>query len=958
MVDNTIIEKKIDDYCILNLLKIHRSIKRSCFSDDQIDLIYLVWLKFKEEVLKEEKQKNEEIISLEEKHNILYTKKILNDTEHLLVTNEFQWVMGFERPTKFISFLTENEKVLEYLRMSFKPEILHNEMIESPDFIVLLMRYEFWLEKKDNSLNFLGINDSNNYTTFPSMLEMMANKLLQGWNQHRFHLAIINERMHWQCVLIDRNHKTFEYYNPFGVSVIQLQNESQTKQIVTQLYSIIKKLEPNIKTYDVEELWKTRKSHQTDGLECGIYVISFFHSRIINNMTFEQFVNLPITTKDCQNVRPLFFYVKDNGHNVILHKRSKSKTLSQRKSKSKSKEKEFKVTEKHRFANGNYDIRLSALDFIRFMTFAEQFLTNNDAIMKVDQQKQQLVALILSDRDYMFINAKITDIQDIILKNVHESYKSYIQDDLWTRLISEVINDPLTLYLRSSDVNSYFKTNEKNSRSKNTARKDFSLQIFKELTNWTKSLNQLNNQNQNPMETYMKQIIDNQYIPILHFNPQNKDIFIKGMLPEDFLYFCMNKIETVSFGVHFLREINRANENIFKVQVNSQLNYQFKSPESDSLNMIIKLEPQKAMQFADQCNQILQRAKYILKEVYFQMQTSFYKNPLISKMERMEPINTNNNNTLSYQQKYVDLAPFEKMKNINQEFGFTKDVYSNNNNNNYLLQPFNNNQRFIVNTNQTFFPLQQNNNNNNHFQTFDSKEISDPRLHPLAIENFAANNYKTEDIKVIQSSNPLTKFLAVSNDPVQNQQDKLNFIIIQLQNDLYKKTFMQDGIKPWNFPMNFVKFRYASSIQDKLAKDYTFYSLTDEEMEMLLITSEFKIYYGMGVIVLTKNISDGTISDVLSVSIALGSLFQMFNISKNGSEDQVFICTLLNHMYISIQKRSNVDPVFKKRLDNFIKEYLEQLVAFHEVCLSNQSINTNLSLFHQIEKIYGEIMSS
>ena len=77
------------------------------------------------------------------------------------------------------------------------------------------MRYFYWLkDDRLRAMNVIGVMDESATTGITT--DSMVGNLQTNWNNFRFHLAVLNEGVHWYAVLIDRASHTFEYYDSLG----------------------------------------------------------------------------------------------------------------------------------------------------------------------------------------------------------------------------------------------------------------------------------------------------------------------------------------------------------------------------------------------------------------------------------------------------------------------------------------------------------------------------------------------------------------------------------------------------------------------------------------------------------------------------------------------------------------------------------------------------------------------
>jgi hypothetical protein len=421
--------------CILDILNIPRPLKESCFSADQINLLFKLWKSF---MLDWHKDKDADAVR---KVNALYSENTsvtekyralrldpatgVNPNETALMTKESEWVMGETNPTPFVKYIRQNPNVLTELRMSFKPNMVHNGMMESPDIFTLFQRYSYWLKNdKTRSFNFLGVMDSYPGHT-NTMLPIMTKSLVESWDNFRYHAAIFNTSnsgFHWVSVLIDAGAAipTFEYYDPMG-NPIDLSSGDTYVQYINAILSVsTQRSDGKLKTMYADKVRRGFR-HQHANLKCGIYNIMFIHSRVIAKKSFAEFLKKKIDTKTCEAVEHTFFNISKE---VVKHKNKKQKYSN-------------------RFSD--YDAPLAMLEFSRYVTMLGNVL-KIEKLGNLASRIQNVVHKGLTNKELISIGAAA---QEELFASIHKDSQLFIPGNIWFLILQEIMEDPYTVALRN-----------------------------------------------------------------------------------------------------------------------------------------------------------------------------------------------------------------------------------------------------------------------------------------------------------------------------------------------------------------------------------------------------------------------------------------------------------------------------------------------------------------------------
>jgi len=594
------------EVCVLDLLNIPRPLKESCFSEKQIDMLFNLWKEFMYDRFKsgESPQQARDDVdrlyssatTVKRKYNALRLDQStgVGGVSPAMADHEKIWVMSDgnnEDFTPFISYLRRQPQVMEILRMSFKPMLLHNGMLEAPDFMVVLLRYAYWLkDDKDRTLNVLGVTDDNNSSAVSVSTDSMIGNLQKNWAGCRFHLAVLNESVHWRAVLIDKAAKTFEYYDPKGTELDLADTTSPLSIQVSRLYETTRALDSNIITKSLHKVMRGFHKHQKEGTECGMYVLLFIHTRISQQKSFEYFAETEIKNDDCKRLKPVFFTLPSEMSNVL------------------------KTNNDYRLKFGEYDIRLAALDFARYMGYVLNIMDQLSVQQTLKVNQKDLLDMAKSPGDYVAIRIEGMKIQKNILTVLPNQFKSYAGSDIWFNIIQEIVQDPLTRHLRHIS-------------QKNTLRKKTALRMYQELVGWSLQLGAPAEKVMH-LNAFIREVIDNYYVPILRFDSDNTKRFESNMNATAFIRETMGRLDTVSFGVHFMREVNTFMKNNFQMQATSELNTRF-AVASIVVKPISVKNITEITSRVNMCDEVMRQAYELLKNTFTErmMITSQVRSP-------------------------------------------------------------------------------------------------------------------------------------------------------------------------------------------------------------------------------------------------------------------------------------------------------------------------------------------
>lgn len=610
-----------NDNCILDILNIPKPLKESCFSEKQINLLYDAWRSFMyehfrgspEEALQDVNMLYSSAVSTKQKYDTLRFNSLSGIPEYsqasssrsmlrrsatvALNIHESEWVMDdtLKTTSPFILYLRNNPDIMSELRMSFKPRLLHHGPLEISDIISVLLRYVYWFKTDDkHSVNLLTVTDQLYFNEDNSMIQ----SLVQNWSEARFHVALLYET-HWTCVVIDKVHGTFDYFDPLGQPLDMNDETSALATYVVQLFNTAVQLSDKIKSQRdllAQTLTTIRRgfNHQqhTKKSNCAMFVLLFVHLQVVEHQTMEQISKLDFSMEKCEALRPKFFVIPKESEetNQVINMRY-----------------------------GAYDVRLAALNF---KTYVEQILIqlvkDNAAKVAIQNRIVRLKHLITEPGDYRHIRFTCNELQSDLIKFLPDSFISYNGTNLWIPFLNQVVNDPLTKKLRGSSKPGKHK-------SRNTVRRGIGEEIFNSLMEWTKSPENVSATNS--INNVLHYVILN-YNQVLNFDLPAKPVFVNefSLAPLGFIEEAFRRQETTSFGVQLLRQMNDIiRVHFVGISIKSVLD-EYKEPE------VYKLEKPEEMEKIEQvmtsCDNALKRAYEIIKETVYDTMTLQRRNGL------------------------------------------------------------------------------------------------------------------------------------------------------------------------------------------------------------------------------------------------------------------------------------------------------------------------------------------
>lgn len=578
------------DPCMLDILKVKKPLKDSCFSEAQINMLFLLWKDFlierfssdTQSVAQAKQQVNElysNAMSAREKYDVMRLQKVGEEQKPLLGEHEKKWVMSNQNVNPFIAFVRTQPAVMEDLRMCFKPPLTHNQDLRLGDMTAVMLRFVYWLaDNRKTKVNLLGIEDLYEHTDSNAILagsnvDNMLGNLEANWANARFHVALLNSGQSWRAVLIDRQHHTFEYYDPKG-RVLDLTQQNELSQNVRALLTRAEAMDQKLVTKTSEKVKRGFQKRK----ECGVYVLLFLKSRIVNGQSFTKFAqHLRARDQQCQDLKPLFF-------DVVTRKPKKSTKLDMK--------------------YGAYDVRLATLEFGRYLQYLTEIAPGQRG--QLERAQQELLSKAAQPGRYQDVNALAQQVQALAFSLVPREFVVFAGSNVWLHALQDVVNDPFTTYLRSLT---------KGRRAQSTERQALANKVYLSLVGWTRLVGADPAQAER-VNMYMQNVINQYYLPLLHFNADNRRTFEVGMEPVAFVRLCMATKPRVSFGVHFLRDVAKFLRFQMQMQVDSVLDQpQFRN-QAQVLKPAATSNFQQIQTYVNKCQGAMQRAKQLLQQAF------------------------------------------------------------------------------------------------------------------------------------------------------------------------------------------------------------------------------------------------------------------------------------------------------------------------------------------------------
>jgi hypothetical protein len=832
--------------CFIELLNLNKPLKNSCLSSQQIDVLYEQWKDFMTRSFQGDDMSLEEVGSSVDSLFIEgLTIQQKYDALQLGPGSEESWILGHSSPNDFTTYLKTVPNILENLSMSFYPRLHHDHELEAIDITNSVVRYVYWFKNhKKTSMNVLTIGQNIAEPFKEDKLVCMQKSLRAQWEKFRFHVAILANHS-WLCVLIDRYKHTFEVYEPCR------NNSSGGSNYLRGLHKTATELDPKlIHCYKQPNIG-------TNVEKCGVFILMFLLYRIAQGVSYTNVLRKRLTAEMGQHLRTVLFY-QDTTSKKTENIRSSSQVPASYSSYSSMSDPSYSMSEPsssasdssatwessassgrgqsvseskssyssrrsstrsrprstdYRLRYGDYEYRLAVVIYTSVYLDTILLQLDNQPAVTGPLQKlhQSLIQLAESDTHYQKIIFQVNDIQhhvNLLLSGDKTTYEG--SRSAWVTIVDSIVNDVYSDHLR----------NLKNSagKSHNSGRHREALQVFREIASCVYNLNK-----ELEFSEYTRCSLDHKYIPVLLFQPGNHKYFKIGMTPEDFLDQTVDRKETVSFGVRFLRDLDEWSHIKLDCKNNVTLCTKFPNPCVLTKPLIPK-NVQEISSIVTQCEATMKEAQKLLEE---------------------------------------------------------------------------------------------------------SLEVQ----------------YQTEVQSIATAIPPPTQSQLAVDPPL--QLNKLSALIENNEREITEHTFLDYGVQPWNFPMNYTVFHFRYP-EVELQPEFKEYSVNDQDMLRLIESHKFKLYYTIGV----QNALHGLQTLQLSVvgtQILLSSLMQFFQIAET-PEDQAIFCALLNAFYLEIQ-----EPREEVKYSEELAGDLPILRIHHRKCENTAYTQLSDSFFDKVSKLYGTI---
>ena len=223
---------------------------------------------------------------------------------------------------------------------------------------------------------------------------------------------------------------------------------------------------------------------------------------------------------------------------------------------------------------GNFDVRLATVSIARLVLSDRRSSTSRKEILLWGRQKKMKYQKIVEQIE--------------TLPNHRE---------FWPLVLSEIQQDPLTVHLRAK-VDGRFMSSARRGRT-------FAA-IYLEITG--------THQGNRALHKFVRQLLSEVYIPALQGASQSKTIFI-AMTADEFLSASAKTLGSVSFGSHFLREVDKWVTTNTRQARNETLTQQY----FHSSRLVRRMSAETADTLSKtitKCNRLMDNAENLLKSVY------------------------------------------------------------------------------------------------------------------------------------------------------------------------------------------------------------------------------------------------------------------------------------------------------------------------------------------------------
>ena len=389
--------------CILELLNVRKPLKNSYLTQDQIDLLYEVRMKYNEE--NNLNTSNTKQIDDIHKVNLSSNEKYL---ELKLGKTPEEWIMGIDTPNDFIKYVKKIPQLHENLMMVFHPILVHTRNLEPYDMIGIMIRFRQWC-----NLNIITISRTFFEQFSESKLYTMQELLKDKWYTKRFHVAILHHS-HWVALLIDTHSKTFEVYDPFRNN---MSTSAYTAPLLKAALKVDAKLHPVVNTPNIKE-------HEL--VDSALPVLMYIHGRVVQNCTYKTMVNRLFCPELSDSVKKLFFTIPDP---VDL----------------------FKYSD-YRMKYGEFDCRVAMAVYYRIYLAYLISLIGGPTALHLQKVAKSVYTLSRSKQKYGDIIFQMHILQKSVLCMINADTNPKTVNP-WSNIVHSVHSDTLSSYLRNEKDN-------------------------------------------------------------------------------------------------------------------------------------------------------------------------------------------------------------------------------------------------------------------------------------------------------------------------------------------------------------------------------------------------------------------------------------------------------------------------------------------------------------------------
>lgn len=460
--------------CMLDIMGVKRILPHSCFSDEQIELLFTYYRRYikglltvadaatgggtpmTEEAANQFVEQNVANRSLGDMYTTMQlgTKGLpvsapwaTGWTDGTWPSSERAWVMQ-DLPTnnKFLQWVRLQPGLMETLRMSFKPALLsHKDGLDQDDIKAVMRRYQHWLQSdRERSLRVLGLYDlslEDATQAVKGLVQVMSTE----WSSYRYHLTLVtHDYGQWVAILVDRTHHSLEVYDPQS-HIMELMSTHEDRRWFRVVREIWAHLPGEDWTFKQVSSVRGAEVHQRGRRECGMFIILYVHSRIALKMTFEEFVRTKMHDGHCTALRSFFFDLSVPPPVAAA----------------------FSTADRTRSTDFSWefplDVRLTAKTFFDYVV--TDYTRRRNPTFSTNAALRQLQGILGTSADWAMVQEAALALQDDFLMRLNPEVRTFMGTDLWFSLAREITDDPWVQVLRRSGS----KTHQRSGQSASSA---------------------------------------------------------------------------------------------------------------------------------------------------------------------------------------------------------------------------------------------------------------------------------------------------------------------------------------------------------------------------------------------------------------------------------------------------------------------------------------------------------